>query len=407
MVSKYIPGNVRWMDYARRSMQRVGFVKWLLRFTTTSQTQTLESLTRAFYNEVTASVSLDGEQRQTFLEYVRQQHLRRPYDQRLESVEIQDLFLSDPVLPSHTGAITGEFERKGYRHSVYVEIPTWAARLRTIRDRNYTLTDRGRVLQLAGALLSNEDQEKVKNPLFLNLPERYVFLFCLIDVDGDFLAQMYQPLLDEQTFTRSDAGEAAATALHHLRDRRLKHTSSGQMLQLRTKLDRALEALKNQRGTGLGPRESIATPRTEPLVDCGILKKPNPEKYEYSFTDWGRSFLTQLISRQPISDFLNSRLSSALSFLTGQSLSDYPELSDIEQPYLQLKSGIGYVSLQELGLLTVARALSSPARKLFEIESVEETLKSAASQSDRQVRFAMGGAGGKQVRIDPRIFKTE
>ncbi len=407
MLSKLSHGNVRWMDYARRSMQRPGFITWLLRFTTRSQTQTLESLTRSFYREVTARVSLDGQQRQTFLEYVRQQHVRRPYDERSESVEVQDLFLSDPVLPSHSGAITGEFERKGYRHSVYVEVPTWAARLRTIRDRNYTLTDRGRVLQLAGSLLSDQEVKSLRNPLFLSLPERYVFLFCLIDVDGDFLAEMYRLLLDKQMFTRAEAGEIAATALHHLRDRRLKNPSTGLMQQLRTKLDKAIEAMRNQRGTGLGPKESIATPRTEPLVDCGILSKPNPEKYEYSFTDWGRSFLTELISREPISDFLNSHFSSAISVLTDQSLSEKPELIDIEQPYQQLKAGIGYVSLQELGVLSVAHALSSPARKLFEINSVEEVLKSTASQTDRQVRFALGGAGGKQVRIDPRIFRAE
>jgi hypothetical protein len=255
--------------------------------------------------------------------------------------------------------------------------------------------------------LPNKGLENLKpNPLFLNLPERYVFLFCLIDVDGDFIAEMYQQLLGVRSFTRADAGDIAATALQNLRDRRLKNVSVCLIQQLRTKIDRSIEAIKNQRGSGLGPKESIATPRTEPLVDCGVLAKPNPEKYEYSFTDWGRLFLSELIDRQP-SEFLHSHFSSAMSSLTGQSLIEEPELSDIEQPYLQLKTGIGYVSLQELGLLTVAHALSSPAQKLFEIKSVEETLKNTASQSDRQVRFALGGAGGKQVRIDPRIFKAE
>lgn len=408
MASKLSIGNVRWMDYARRSMQRLGFIKWLLRFTTSSRTQTLESLTRAFYNEVTARVPLDARQRQTFFEYVSQQHLHRRYDHGVESVEMQDLFLSDPHLPSHTGAITGELERKGYRHSVYVEIPTWATRVQLIRQRNYTLTDRGRVLQLAGGLSVDEESENHKtNPLFLSLPEQYVLLFCLIEVDGDLLAEMYKRLLDAQTFTRSDAGEMAAAGLQDLRDRRLKNANFGPMQQLRTKLERTIEAIKKQRPGGLGPRESIATPRTEPLVDCGILTKPNVEKYEYSFTDWGKSFLLALISHQPVGDFINSHLSSAISCLTGQTVQEGAELSDIRQPYLQLKSGIGYVSLQELGLLTVAHAISSPTKNLFEIKSVEETLKKAAMQSNQQIRFAAGGTGGKQVRIDPRIFELQ
>src|SRR5205085_2929267 len=109
--------------------------------------------------------------------------------------------LSDASIPSHTGAITGELERKGYRHSVYVEIPTWAARLRILRDRNYTLTDRGRVLQLAGNVQGEKaSKNHENNPLYLNLSERYVLLFCLLDIDGDLLAQMYKRLLGSRTF---------------------------------------------------------------------------------------------------------------------------------------------------------------------------------------------------------------
>lgn len=406
--SRQSVGKLRWMDYARRSMQRLGFLKWLLNLASSSHNQTLESLTRAFYAEVTARVPVDIERREGFYEYVRLQHLHRRYEQGTASAEIQDILLSDSSLPSRSGAITGELERKGYRHSVYVEIPTWAARLHILRDRNYTLTDRGRVLQLAGSLqLANESGNPKTNPLCLNLSERYVLLFCLLDVDGDLLAGMYKRLIGLGSFNRSDAGEMAAAALEDLRGTRLKNVTGGPMQQVRTKLDRTLEAMKKQSGGGLGPRESIATPRTEPLVDCGILAKPNPEKYEYSFTNWGKSFLKALVSAQSISDFLDSQLSSAMLPLTGQSLKKTPQLSDIEQPYMQLKAGIGYVSLQELGLLTVAHALSSPDKNLFEIKAVEEILRDAATHSDRQVRFAMGGMGGKQVRIDPRIFRVE
>jgi hypothetical protein len=407
MVSKQSVGKLRWMDYARRSMQRLGFLKWLLNFASTSHAQTLESLTRAFCAAITARVPIDVGRSDVFHEYVRQQHLHRRYEQGAASAEIQDILLSDSSLPSHTGAITGELERKGYRHSVYVEIPTWAARLRLLRDRNYTLTDRGRVLQLAGTVPPEKPIEHGKNnSLYLNLAERYVFLFCLLDIDGDLLVPMYKRLIELRTFTRSDAGEIAAAALQELRNTRLRNAGVGPMQQLRTKLDRTIEAAKKQSTGGLGPRESIATPRTEPLVDCGILVKTNPEKYEYSFTAWGKSFVTALVTAQSIDDFLDSHMSRAMSSLTGQSLANAPQLRDIEQPYTQLKAGIGYVSLQELGLLTVARALSSQGGALFEIKTVEETLRNLATQSDRQVRFASGGMGGKQVRIDPKIFKT-
>jgi hypothetical protein len=396
------------MDYARRSMQRLGFVKWVLRLAWSSRAQTLESLTRAFFAAVTAVETIDEERRELFEEYVRQQHLHRRYREPVVSAEIQDLLLSDPILPSHTGAITGELERKGYRHSVYVEIPTWAARLQLLRERNYTLTDRGRVLLLAGnGQLEKFSEKQESNPLYLNLSERYVSLFCLLDIDGDLLTQMYKRLIELQTFTRSEAGEMATAALQDLRVTRLKNVSAGPMQQVRTKLDRTIEAVKKQSHGGLGPKESIATPRTEPLVDCGILAKPSPDKYEYSFTPWGKAFLTALISADSVSDFLELRLSSAMSSLTGQSVGVAPLLQSFEQPYAQLRAGIGYVSLRELALLVVARALSSPDKELLELNAVEQTLKQAAAQGNRQVRLALGRMGGiAQVRIDQRIFKT-
>src|SRR5579872_6496622 len=98
-------GSLRWIDYARRSMQRLGFVKWALSLASTANNQTLESLTRAFSASVTKPVRVTSERRESFEKYVRQQQLHRRYREGAESAEIQDLFLSDPLLPSHSGAI--------------------------------------------------------------------------------------------------------------------------------------------------------------------------------------------------------------------------------------------------------------------------------------------------------------
>src|SRR5262249_12566079 len=152
------------------------------------RTQSLEGLTRAFSSEVTRLVPVPKDKRDTFENYVRQQQLHRRYREGQATAEIQDILLSDPALPSHTGAITGELDRKGYRHAVYVEIPTWAARLRLVRQQNYTLTDRGRVLLLAGkAPPERSSAIHDRNPLHLSAPEQYVSLFCLLDIDGDLL----------------------------------------------------------------------------------------------------------------------------------------------------------------------------------------------------------------------------
>src|SRR5687768_2173944 len=123
-------GQLRWIDYARRSMQRLGFLKWTLDLASPTRGQSLESLTRRFFDSVTKLVDVPPELRDAIEEYIRFQQLHRRYKPGVSRVEIQDIYLSDPRLPSHSGAITGDLERRGYRHSVYVEPPTWATRLR-------------------------------------------------------------------------------------------------------------------------------------------------------------------------------------------------------------------------------------------------------------------------------------
>lgn len=397
----------KWMEYARRSMQRFGFLKWVLTLASASHAQSLESLTRAFYLEVTTVKPIDPEVRQAFERYVCQQQLHSRYSDKLESAQIQDLLLSNSILPSHSGAITGELERTGYRHAVYVEIPAWAVRLKLLRQQSYTLTDRGRVLLLAGkSQPQTASQPKKENPFLLDLAERYVSLYCMLDVDGDLLSGMYQRLLELESFTRSHAGNMAVAALEELRRGRLKNASVGRMQQMRVKLDRVVASVSKQNYGGLGPRQSIATPRTEPLVDCGILAKPYVGKYEYTFTRWGKSFLTTLVSAESVSHFLEHKLSQIMSELTNQVVGATATLDCIEQAYNHLRSGIGYVSLRELAVLGVAQSLKLPSKNLFEIDSIERVIRRAAVQGNRDVRLAVGRMGGiAQVRIHSRAFK--
>lgn len=399
-------GDLRWVDYARRSMQRLGFVKVVLQLASKADAQTLEGLTRAFFATVTKRYTVPPERREAFDNYVRQQQLHRRYRPGCENAEIQDLWLADENLPSRSGAITGDLERSGYRHAVYVEIPTWATRLHLIRDHNYTLTDRGRVLLMSGIELSEFGTRG--NPFHLSVAERYVSLFTLLDSDGDLLTAMYRELLARSSFTRADAGECAVKALEELRKVRMKNRGAGSSQEIRARMDRTIAAAKKQSGSGLGPRESIATPRTEPLVDCGILTKPRSDSYEYRFTDWGRSFLSALALADSVSDFVEQHLSAAVESLTGQSVcSDFPPLEVVARPYSRLRSGLGYVSIRELALAATADALTMARAPLFEISKIEESLRRAAGDRGREVRMAHGRTGGlAQVRIDPRIFGT-
>jgi hypothetical protein len=399
--------GIRWVEYARRSMQRLGFLKWVSILASPSRAQTLETLTRAFYLGVTKEVSVPKEKRESLDAYVllHQQRTEHP-----GLAQIQDLYLSDPLLPSHSGSITGDLEKAGYRHAVYVEMPKWATQLRLLREQNYTLTDRGKVLLIVGGVKADDFSAwSPRNPLLLNVAERYVSLYSLLDADGDFLSALYRRLLPTQTFTRADAGLGTLEALEELRGGRLKHPSVGRMQELRRKIDRTVDAIRKQRQGGLGPRESLATPRIEPLVDCGILRKPDPDRYEYSFTDWGRLFLNALVSAESVGAFLDNGFSSAFATLTGQSVNhELPPLSIFEESYTQLRSGLGYVSLRELALCSIANLLYSPGASLFEIAAAENLVRKAAGEGTRSVRLALGRTGETtQVRMDMRALARD
>jgi hypothetical protein len=132
-------------------MQRLGYLKLLVALAREAGPTTLEGLTRLFQTTVTARQRVPPEIQDRLRSYISEHKLLRRYPTEttqnlIELAEIQDLYLSDPCLPSSTGAITGEMDRKGYRHAVYVEIPPWAARLGLVKLQNYSLTDRGRAL---------------------------------------------------------------------------------------------------------------------------------------------------------------------------------------------------------------------------------------------------------------------
>src|SRR5690349_17723241 len=98
-------GHVRWVDYARRSMQRIGFLKWVLGLS--SRAQTLEALTRIFATSVTRNVPVPPGQLSNFHKYVQEQHLyKQRYVGEVTAAQLQDLYLADSALPSHSGAIT-------------------------------------------------------------------------------------------------------------------------------------------------------------------------------------------------------------------------------------------------------------------------------------------------------------
>lgn len=401
------------MDYARRSWQRLGHLRVLCCLTDATNGISLQGLTARFEDTVTTLHTIPDALDERVMQYLGIHRTNR-YPRKhgtATRIELQDLYLSDPRLLSQSGAITGDSEAAGYRHAVYVEIPTWAERLRLVRKENYTLTDRGKVL----LCLRHTNGANVKafnpasNPYLLTPGERYFYLYALLDVDGDLLESILQVLSKTGVpFQRGQVGSIAADALQVLSKDRLSRIVSGPNKILKDKIATTVSSVRNQKGSGMGPRESLATPRTEPLVDCGVFLRVDKAIYTYEMTEAGQSLSCDLVQSASIDDFLRSHLAKCAIQLSSSPLPPPATPQQIArymvESYSLLKSGIGYCSIREVALLAVALGIED-GYWYFEVSDVEEALAHAARIYGKAVRFTKSRRGNlAQVRLTSRFL---
>ncbi len=401
---------MRWIAYARRSMQRLGFLKLLVALSSKSSGSTLEAITTKFHDAITKRSEVPAGMAEQIRKYIEGRRLTKRYGAEPTKIELQDLYLSDPVLPSGSGAVTGDLHRVGYRHAVYVEIPAWATELRLLRERNYTATARGQVLLCLdpGLVQRTRNFDKDHNPFNLSTKEQFFFIFALIDQDGCLISRTFRKCLQSgsEVFSRADVGDWAAEALRELiEDPTIRSKRGAAEIE---RIRRVLGAVKNQSKNGLGPRESLATPRTEPLVDCGLLRRAAPLSYSYSLTKRGRRLfqgLSDAESSDTLSEFVCASLASNVGAESPAGQPEQPLQTSVAEAYESLKSGLGYVAIRELALLAAAQRLGS-GQGLLEIAHVEAFITERARRHGPDIRLAHSRQGGVgQVRISGRIIQ--
>ena len=404
---------LRWVDYARRSWQRVGHLRVLCSVAHPGNRTNLEGLSKRFESVITSLHKIPEGSEERVREYIRDYRGNRYRGRKdlLSPVELQDLYLSDPELPSQSGAITGDAATAGYRHAVYVEMPTWGVRLRLLRRDNYTLTDRGKVL--LGLRRQSDDDLRTFNPasnLYLVTPgERYFFLYCALDADGDLIQSIFSEILRrESSFSRREVGQIAAEALDSLSASRLSRVASGQERILKDRIAATVKAIKNQKGSGMGPCESVATPRTEPLVDCGILERTDRNSYNYLMTEKGRRFASALVEAHSIDSILENGLAQWSVHLSNGGNAPGGKTGDVRpfiaRGYSLLRSGLGYCSIREVAVMAIAMAIDEGSCT-FELADVENVISELARNHGRDVRFTKSRQGEiAQVRISPRVL---
>ena len=216
-------------------------------------------------------------------------------------IELQDLWLADPRIPSATGAITDQ---------VIDEPPQLAESMRLIRAKNFTRTDRGRALL---ALLSDDERRALATGQVSDGAHTNLFLLSL----GRALLPCLRPPRRRlrvragsirrhprgQEFTRAQFADHLNEACRTLRQRWVRRARSGAERRLLTRLDEWAKLIDRPRLSGKKwgggrPPDQLATVRLEPYVDFGMVTRLSRSAYRYELSAAQQAFFDELDSRR-------------------------------------------------------------------------------------------------------------
>jgi hypothetical protein len=322
----------------------------------------------------------------------------------LPEVELQDIWLSDPTLPSATGAVTDD---------VIDELPQLASNLGLIRPHNFTRSERGRALvtlyQADLAKLSNGDVTANLLKLIVNdhdsdrLGAACYLLYCLVEADGDFLAASWATLLEHgaDRFTRADFGSMLPAACRRLADQLSRSGSVadrllvGRLDSLARHIAERTPATERTWGGGR-PRDQVATLRLEPYVDFGLITRTSRTEYSYAVSTSQTRFFSELTKSALIGQFIDNRLVSA--FLRSRRIEPQLIGSDeiwerIMTAYASVRSGLGYAPAREVVLLAIALLLDERTSHCFEVSDGLAVMRAQQKEHPAEIRYGVSPTG--------------
>jgi len=400
---------IRVLERPSRCMQRLGYIKYVLSRGAATSTSSLEKLGHDLVDTVRRKVTVPltpalytyAKRRLTDRTYASlKQELERigpdfAREQTLR-VEIQDAYLADPALPSQTGKLVKADWRK---------YPNLLTGLGLLREGTYSLMVMGQTLL---CLVSRKEVDAFgeympqANPFILSDPQRLLFLFMILNRDGDVLHPLYRALLEEdRVFNDRGAGDLLPSIFRDIEKRCRDRTRSGNDLQrlqqLRDTADTIERWASRQRYTGKGAREHAITPRLEPFADLGLLDKEDPFGYYYTLSQTGLAFWSAFcgIEAEDIEGFLNERFFQVAAEAYGypmRSIEGEELLARLYMAYNEVKSPLGYAPIKEVGLLAGVRALAEEGL-YFELADALALLKEVQRAQPRNVRFNIDRMG--------------
>lgn len=393
---------MRWLAAGRVSSQRVGAWLAVAAAVQDGRPRTLEGAAKLTRDLLAKPVVVTADRETQVWEYMQKQHLWERYrglrggtshDLTGKHIEVQDAWLSDPTLPAASGAITDK---------VADEPVLLAAALKLVRDKNHTLTDRGRAIALAGheQVEGLRSSDLAVNPFIMTPGVQVIALHALVDADFDFLQAVYAGLIEREGRTRFSRMEVAmglgetCQTLRGAWAKRARSTADRERLRRLAELATSIPKAKESKTWGGGRTpDQLATVRLEPLVDLGLLHRRDRFKYEYEIGS-ADPFFRELLAATSAEDFLERDLVRSLTAAWGTSprrATSDEVWERITAAHAELKTGMGYASATELVLLAIARGLDDGST-YFEVGEGLGVIREQQQQEPRRIRY--GGARG-------------
>lgn len=400
---------LRWIPFSRVSMQRAGVLIAVTSAAHDTRPTSLDGITRAYTPTIRRRVPVPAAARGDVARYLRELRLWERYSaiRRVESlppdaeVEIQDLWLANPVLPSATGAVTDE---------VVDELPQLAANLKLIRAKNFTRTDRGRGLlallpddQLRAFTPAPGADSGAQNPFVLSLGVRGYLAYTLLDADFEFMQAAYDSISRKESFTRAEFADRLNAACRTLRQRWIRRARSGAERHLLAELDKAAKLidrprLSGEKWGGGRPPDQLATLRLEPYVDFGLLTRLSRSAYRYELSDRQQVFFDQLVAFENADDYLSGHIFGSFLSAVGhqpQQVTDEEIWTRVRGAYALLKSALGFASFVEVALLAIGQLINeADGQRYFEVGDGLRVIRDRQRAEPRRVRFGVRRGGG-------------
>lgn len=407
---------VRWVTFARVSMQRPGHLVAVAAAADDSVPTSLQGLSRAYASIVRRRRPIDGQRADDVVRYLRSLRLWKRYGGRqgelakldsgeLPLIELQDIWLADPQLPSATGAVTDE---------VIDELPQLATSVGIARPHNFTRSERGRSIaalyrdDLSRAIAADPDVNLFR--LVSAHPREddrtgaaCYLLYCLIEADGDFLSAAWSVQLEQgdDTFTRATFGSKLPVACRRLADRLARSSAMadrhlvGRLDTLARHIDEKTPETERTWGGGR-PRDQVATLRLEPYVDFGLVTRRSRTDYRYTLTEPQRQFFEAFVEASDVDSFLESGIVAAYLAALGvhaTPLESWEIWDRIEDAYRRVRSGLGYAPVKEVVLLAIATLLNEGGRGCFEVSDGLAVVRAEQQRRPDQVRYGVSSTG--------------